>query len=225
MLIFVQQAQPQSSLPNAPHVTEQDIERARAKHRMPTDEELARVPVPSTPRVDALPSPASSAPIDLAKIARGYTANPQAFGSALTSGDPGLLIFVSLSMPEPTLQRLVDQATRAKASLVIRGLANASLRQTVQQIQRLIGKRQVAFQIDPQAFDRYAVSRVPSFVLVHDQSPPVACTTGACGAQAGARAFVSAAGDVSLDYVLEHIEKTAPAFRSDATTFLRRIRS
>ena len=46
-------------LPAGAQVTDADIERARRQHRMPTDAELARVPVPSTPRIDALPQPAA----------------------------------------------------------------------------------------------------------------------------------------------------------------------
>ena len=62
---------------------------------------------------------------------------------------PGLFVFVSLSMPRPALQRLIDQAARARASVIVRGLVKGSLRETVAQLQPLIGTRQVAVQIDP----------------------------------------------------------------------------
>jgi hypothetical protein len=104
-------------------------------------------------------------PIDLEALARGYAGQSDAMAQAqgLAAG-PGLFIFVSLTMPRATLQGLVDQAARAKATIVIRGFANGSLRDTVAQVQGLIGKRQVAIQIDPLAFDRFAISKVPSFV-------------------------------------------------------------
>ena len=38
-----------------PTVTDADIERARQQHRMPTEAELARVPVPAAPRIENLP--------------------------------------------------------------------------------------------------------------------------------------------------------------------------
>lgn len=205
-----------------PTVTEQDIEQARRRHRMPGEAELKAAPVPSAPAIDALPQPATRTPIDLEALARGYASQSDAMQAAegLASG-PGLFVFVSLSMPQPALQRLIDQAARARASVILRGLAKGSLRETVAQVQPLIGTRQVAVQIDPQAFDRFSIARVPSFVLVRDGTRPVSCASGTC---APPEAFVRAAGDVSLDYALEHMVRTAPAFQGDAAGFLQRLK-
>ncbi len=205
-----------------PTISEQDIEQARQRHRMPSDTELQAAPVPARPNLDAIPTPAVRAPIDLEALARGYASQAKAMSRAegLASG-PGLLVFVSLSMPQPTLQRLIDQAARAQASIVLRGFADGSLRTTVAQVQRLIGDRQVAVQIDPQAFDRYAVTRVPAFVLVRDGARPVACAGGSC---APSESFLRTSGDVSLDYALEYMQRSAPGFGPAADTFLKRIR-
>ena len=204
-----------------PAITEGDIDAARRKYSMPGDAELRYAPVP-TPNVEALPQPLSRTPIDLEALARGYASQADAMTQAqgLATG-PGLLVFVSLSMPRPTLQRLVDQAARAKASIVLRGFANGSLRDTVAQVQGLIGSRQVAVQIDPLAFDRYTVIRVPIFVLVCDGIRPVACASGSC---APADSFLRTSGDVSLDYALEHMRRSAPGFGPSADTFLKRIK-
>ena len=204
-----------------PAITEGDIDAARRKYSMPGDAELRYAPVP-IPNVEALPQPLSRTPIDLEALARGYASQADAMTQAqgLATG-PGLLVFVSLSMPRPTLQRLVDQAARAKASIVLRGFANGSLRDTVAQVQGLIGSRQVAVQIDPLAFDRYAVTRVPTFVLVRDGTRPVACASGSC---APADSFLRTSGDVSLDYALEHMRRSAPGFGPPADTFLKRIK-
>ena len=204
-----------------PAITEGDIDAARRKYSMPGDAELRYAPVP-TPNVEALPQPLSRTPIDLEALARGYASQADAMTQAqgLATG-PGLLVFVSLSMPRPTLQRLVGQAARAKASIVLRGFANGSLRDTVAQVQGLIGSRQVAVQIDPLAFDRYAVTRVPTFVLVRDGTRPVACASGSC---APADSFLRTSGDVSLDYALEHMRRSAPGFGPPADTFLKRIK-
>ena len=204
-----------------PAITEGDIDAARRKYSMPGDTELRYAPVP-TPNVEALPQPLSRTPIDLEALARGYASQADAMTQAqgLATG-PGLLVFVSLSMPRSTLQRLVDQAARAKASIVLRGFANGSLRDTVAQVQGLIGSRQVAVQIDPLAFDRYTVTRVPTFVLVRDGTRPVACASGSC---APADSFLRTSGDVSLDYALEHMRRSAPGFGPPADTFLKRIR-
>lgn len=205
-----------------PAVTEQDIEQARRRHRMPGNAELKAAPVPSAPAIDTLPQPATRAPIDLEALARGYASQSDAMQAAegLARG-PGLFVFVSLSMPQPALQRLIDQAARARASVILRGLAKGSLRETVAQLQPLIGTRQVAAQIDPPAFDRFSIVRVPSFVLVRDGTRPVSCASGTC---APPEAFLRTAGDVSLDYALEHMVRTAPAFQGDAAGFLQRLK-
>ena len=53
-----------------PPVTAADIERARQMHRMPTDAELARMPPPAAPHIDALPQPVTKAPVDLEALGR-----------------------------------------------------------------------------------------------------------------------------------------------------------
>lgn len=203
-----------------PTVTDRDIEEARRKYRMPSDAGLKAAP--TSPHIDALPQPTTRTPIDLEAIARGYASSSDEVETAqgLVKG-PGLFVFVSLSMPRPTLQRLLDQAARARASVILRGFANGSLRETVSQVQELIGERKVAVQIDPQAFDRFAVTRVPSFVLIRDGARPASCASGTC---APPEAFLRTAGDVSLDYALDHMQRAAPAFRTDAGTFLARLK-
>ena len=205
-----------------PTITDQDIERARKANPTPSELQLRQVPRSAGPRIDALPQPKTNVPIDLEALAKGYASQVGNMDAAqgLVS-DPALMIFVSLSMPEATLQRLVDQAARAKASILLRGLVNGSLRDTVARVQGLIGQRQVAVQIDPQAFDRFAISRVPSFVLIRDGARLASCASGTCAPPEG---FVRTAGDVSLDYALEHVQRAAPKFAKDASGFLKRIK-
>jgi len=204
-----------------PTVTDQDIEQARRKYRLPGSAELTAAPAP--PRIEALPQPAASTPIDLQALARGYARQTEvAPAIEELAGGPGLFVFVSLSMPRPTLERLFDQAARARASVILRGVINGSLRETVAQVQALIGQRKVALQIDPRAFDRFAISRVPSFVLVPSGTRPVSCAAGSC---APPEVFWRAAGDVSLDYALEQMQRTDPALRAAAATFLARLKA
>jgi len=202
-----------------PNITDQDIERAQRRYRMPTDEELSRVPVPSAPNLDALPVPRTNTPIDLEAISKGYQAAME--GSAVLASGPSLLIFVSFSMPEPTLDRLVDQAARSQAVLVVRGLVGGSLAETVGRVQRLIGPRRVAFEIDPQAFERFQVSKTPTFVLMQAGAQGAPCGVGLCYPS---ESFVSTSGDVSLDYALEYIGRLAPRFATDAGAYLRKLR-
>ena len=202
-------------------VTERDVEAARRLHPMPGDAELSRVPIPSTPKVDALPRPVVPPRTDLEDIARGYRAIEDGAAGALSPGGPTLLVFVSFTLPEATLARLVEQAAEARATLVLRGLVNGSLTQTVARAQSLIGSRQVAFQIDPLAFDRFGVTQVPSFVLLRRGVEAHSCEAGSCFAE---DAFVLAAGDVSVRYALEFIRRTAPGFAGEAQPFLRRLK-
>lgn len=205
----------------APRVTDQDVEAARRRHPMPSDAELARVPLPSTPKLDALPQPVARPGIDLEAIARGYRAIEGTTAGALPSAEPTLLVFVSFTLPEATLVRLVEQAAAARATLVLRGLVNGSLMQTVARAHALIGSRQVAVQIDPLAFDRFGVTQAPAFVLLRRGVEARACEAGSCFTE---DAFVRAAGDVSIRYALEFISRTAPGFAGDAEPFLRRLK-
>jgi conjugal transfer pilus assembly protein TrbC len=176
-------------------------------------------PAKVMPRVDTLPVPATQTPVDLEALARGFAG---ASGSPALPGadEPRLIVFISLSMPEATLARLVDQAARARAQLLLRGLTEGSLPRTAARIQQLIGTRPVAVQIDPRAFDRYAIQRVPAFVLARAGGPAIACSGEQC---ARSDDHVVAAGDVSLDYALDHFQRSAPAFAKDAGRFLARL--
>lgn len=205
-----------------PVITQRQIDHARQRHRMPSAQELARVPTPAAPNLDALPSPQSSRAIDLQALARGVEAHADALTAAQQlRAAPALLVFVSLSMPPATLQRLLEQAAQAGGVLVVRGLVNGSLRDTVARMQALIGERQAGFQIDPQAFDRFAIGHTPTFVLLRPQAQAQPCGAGHCVASEN---YVAVAGDVSLEYALEHILRRAPAFGSTARSLLNKLR-
>ena len=189
-----------------PAVTDADIERARKQHRMPTEAELARVPVPAAPRIENLPQPVTRMPIDLEAISRGFDLQNGAQTTPIGPGKrgPKVLIFVSFAMPEATLQRLVDQASGAGATLVLRGLINGSIRDTVTRMQALIGSRRVAVQIDPEAFDRHGITRTPTFVLAVDGAGTEACATRVCGPS---QQFVKVSGDVTLEYAMRYLDR------------------
>jgi conjugal transfer pilus assembly protein TrbC len=175
-------------------------------------------PAAQAPRIESLPQPAARHAIDLEALARGFAS--EGSNAALpATGQTQLLVFISLAMPEATLKRLIDQAARAPARLVLRGLSEGSLVRTATRVQALTGQRQVAIQIDPREFDRYTVRRVPAFVLVRDEAAG-GCAVGQC---AGA-AHASVAGDVSLDHALEQIRDRVPGLREEATRLLASLR-
>ena len=104
---------------------------------------------------------------------------------------------------------------------MLRGLVDGSLTKTVTRVQGLIGARQVAVQIDPQAVDRFSVTQTPTFVLMRDGAQPQSCTAGMCFA---ADAYAMASGDVSLDYALAFFQRSAPKVARDASVFARRLK-
>ena len=201
--------------------TDAEVDAARKKYRMPSAAELDRAAASQSPvNVDAIPQPRGH--VDVEGLARAYEANRRAFeGNGLATDQPALLVFVTLGMPEATLRLLIDQAASAHAVLVLRGLQNASIRQTAARVQYLIGQAAAEFQIDPQAFDRFGVHTAPTFVVVKPGAQLSDCSAGACVAP---DAFALIAGDVSIDYALRAIAQRSPRFRTEAELFLKRIR-
>lgn len=138
---------------------------------------------------------------------------------------PQLYVFVSFSMPEITLKRLLSQAARIDASLILRGLVDDDLGKTKEKIVRLMeadaqGKTRIkgGFAIDPTLFERFAITQVPSFVLT--DAPVTRCTESDCASADHARL----AGDITIDYALETLSREAPAMKASAEQLLARIK-
>jgi conjugal transfer pilus assembly protein TrbC len=200
-----------------PWPTAQDIDRALKANPFPDADRIGSQAIPQPPRVE----PQRSA-IDIEALARGKVQLPNAGGTSGAATVP-LRIFITLDMPRASLQLLTDQAARAGAVLVLRGLKSQSMRQTVAVVQELIGKRRVAWVIDPEAFTRFAVRQAPTFVLMLNDAASDAqrgCNAG-CATPAS---FVSVAGDVSLDYALETIQRRQPQAAPRAKPFLKQLR-
>lgn len=202
-----------------PVITEQDI--ARAVRANPVPQDLPLGPTPTTPRmrIDALPQPRPTPPVDLGAIAKGYEAASNPIALAALNGDR-LLVFVTFAMPEAALHKLAMQAAQLQATLLLRGLDDESLVKTLAHAQKIMGERKVAWQIDPQAFDRFAVRQAPAFVLLRAGAPTQACGAGSCFAP---DAYVRVAGDVSLEYALKTIQQRAPRFADSAVRFLDKM--
>jgi len=200
-----------------PTITADDIARTQARYgQLPVETPPSSAPR-STPNLDALPMPLHATPLDLGAVADGYRQQPLA-PTGLDDG-PVLYLFVSLSMPEPSLRRIIAQAAQARATVLVRGLSEGSLRVTAARLQALIGQRPVSIQIDPRPFDQFGIQRVPAFVLARSVGG-TDCGSGAC--QAGAD-FVRTTGDVSLDYALAYVQRTAPAWAPAAARYLQRL--
>lgn len=186
-----------------------DVARAMRDHPLPDVVPLRR-PVP---RIDAAPSG-----IDLEALARQGAQLPSV--TAPRTGSP-IRIFVSLDMPAASLRLLAAQAARIGAPLVLRGLRNRSMRATLAAIGKIGGTAHAGWLIDPDAFSRHAIDKVPTFVLTDDEGTTRQDCTGSC--RAGDRWF-AISGDVSLDHALDAILRQRPALAGRLQPLLARLR-
>lgn len=108
-----------------------------------------------------------------------------------------VLVFLSFSMPEKSLQAWLLQCKQSGATPVIRGLIHNSFKDTMSIIQTLSKKTGIGMQLDPILFKTFDITRVPAVVYVKD--------TPDCPANMDCKpvSYDSLYGDVSLDYALE----------------------
>jgi conjugal transfer pilus assembly protein TrbC len=167
------------------------------------------------PRIESVPKPAASAP-DIGMLAEKY----KTLGRVAVQGNraPDLLVMVSLSMPKEALTRLADQAERAGATLVFRGLKDDSMTKMGEEIKAIVGDRNVAAVVHPPAFQQFSVTRVPVVVIARPDAGSV--LDSGCSK---VDTFVKVSGDVSLDYALEYIERRSPAWADAARSFRSKI--
>lgn len=196
-----------------------------AQELLPTEKDIAKAQEMARealqfgavmPDVASMPKPAAPAP-DLATIAEHYREMGQAV-AGIRSGPPELLVLVSFSMPQEALHRLVDQAEKAGATLVFRGLKDDSMMKMGQEIQRLLGGRNVSVAIHPPAFQQYGVRQVPAVVIARPEAGNM--IDNGC---AQPQTYIKVSGDVSLDYALEYIERNSHTWASVARHYRNKI--
>lgn len=75
-------------------------------------------------------------------------------------------IFVSFSMPDSLLSQVTHEASSLEIPLILNGMHNHSMRETLGKIFSLVQKeKNVSIQIDPIAFEKYGIKRVPALVV------------------------------------------------------------
>ncbi len=173
-----------------------------------------RVAVPSFPSLTKQPSVHT----DFNEVVRN--AQKAGHGRDAQRASPGLLVFVSFSMPAESLKRLVRQAEQVHAAILLRGLVSdssgrPSFRATADAVRRS-GVDGVS--INPVAFERFHVSNVPSFVLLLEDECP------SCGDGFIPR-HLKISGDVSMDYALRAMKTRRPEAQSRADAYLDRLKS
>lgn len=88
--------------------------------------------------------------------------------SALGQGGAILKVFVSRSMGTSLLKTYAKQAKKYNAVLVFNGLPSGSWLELGHLIQEIADDKEVAIQIDDEAFKTYNIVSVPSFVLIKE---------------------------------------------------------
>jgi len=103
----------------------------------------------------------------------------------LTKDGTRRLVFVSFSMPDGVLENIIGRAKVYGFSPVLRGFKDNSYIKTVQALQGIIEKTGYGVVIDPEVFREFAVTVVPTFVIVKGGK------------------ITKLSGNVSFEYVLE----------------------
>ena len=144
-------------------------------------------------------------------------------------GDPAdtqrkerLVIFVSSGMPEASMRRLLEDARRADALVVFRGLVGDDFTAMAQYLSELLGldeknRIQVRAVIEPRLFKRLGIGRVPVVAVAPDGLCLDRCPEGA---DSGVRLV---AGDVSLAHALRHLAKAHRPLQPVLQPYLNRL--
>ena len=150
-------------------------------------------------------------------------ANELAAGLGLpgdSSSRPSVYVFVSFSMPRASLRSLIAQGELAGVPIVLRGLVNHSIADTMQAVHSLYanGERQESGAvIDPTLFERFDVKQVPTVVVA--ETPAGACSVETCPTPA----HVKIAGDVPLRYSLDRVAIAEPEFRAELRVLMKKL--
>ena len=132
-----------------------------------------------------------------------------------------IMIFVSTSMPEPSLKRLAVDAARLHLPLYLRGLryglGQGNFQKGTEDLARFKSAG-VQFQIHPQLFSSYGIERVPAIVIAPE--PKVGCTDNSC-----APASAVVLGDVPLEYALQTLSDRADDIGAISKSALERFRN
>jgi type-F conjugative transfer system pilin assembly protein TrbC len=120
---------------------------------------------------------------DKANTSLGSARNPHGdILSASTNQAPKILVFVSFSMPKASLSALSKEAAKHNAVLVIRGLKGDSFKKTQKAFLEIVSEGKnldpknmanqdmKGFEVNPELFKTYRITKVPVFVLVKNTS-------------------------------------------------------
>lgn len=134
---------------------------------------------------------------------------------------PLFMAFVSLSMPEDSLRRVIDDTSRAGGIVVFRGFPQNSARQFVARLSKVVDDRSrfASIGIDPRLFRAFEIGAVPAYVVAStdfDLCDGLACRTVA-------PPHDRIVGNVTVDHALEAITEARGPGALVAGTALRNL--
>lgn len=174
---------------------------------MPTDgNDLSRfvvnqhnIKLPDAPKADAQG-------FDMEQVIQNY----ERLKSATTETNPAepyeLLVFVSLSMPEPIIKQYLEQAAEYGAKVVLKGTLDGKLQfqGTQAALIKLKPRSMPRIDINPKAYKQFSITRVPAIVLAKNL-PNQPLSDDGCAPPAN---FLAVTGEVSVPYALNLFKKT-----------------
>lgn len=125
-----------------------------------------------------------------------------------------LYYFFSFSMPGSSIKRMVEQAKNTDMTLVIMGMKENSMKETVIAIQKL---EQSMVYINPLLFRKFGIKKVPALVLGKGK-----CDNNRC-AVIREEDFFIIYGDVTLDYAINQMIKKEPALETQLNPILFKL--
>lgn len=198
---------------------EQAIADPQRRLRMPSAAEIEQASAPVTvPDIGGLAGPSN---VDVGQLA-AQMEQAGAGENRLNLTQPQLIAFISLEMPRESLKRILEQASKLDAKVVLRGMRNRSMRQTVAAIQEISAGSQTGAALHPQLFSRFGVNQVPAVVLALPGALNGDCQQTSCS---DPRSYAKVSGDVTLDYALDLIARQVPELQGAAQMFLAKMQA
>ena len=142
-------------------------------------------------------------------------------GEDVPTIDGAVYVAVSLSMPKDTLRKIVEDAHKANAAVVIQGPVGGSFKTTFKlMLADFGGIDQGGVQIDPRVFRQYHITQVPAVVVARDAVPD--CSSG-IDCQRSDVPFDIVRGNISLDAALKLLAEKGQAAPDIAAAALARL--
>lgn len=143
--------------------------------------------------------------------------------NVIRNTDSQLLIFVSLDMPRTSLDRAIRDARQAQGVLVLRGMKNGRMQDTLSAVNTLSNGLKSGWQITSLEYRDFGITVVPTVVLRMGAKRITACeadSLNSCVLQP----WYGVEGDVSIEYALEQIMKHAPESTAEVEKYLAMLR-